>query len=167
MAPITIPEGYVFVPRQSGVNVAAQLFDAVEETGADRYTSVLTVSGGYHVEQKVADAYAAAQPEVEDDDTEDSTGDNSGQTEDTGAGNGDTGTGNDDSTGQDGDAGAAGDDANKESEPLGVTVENTREEIDKYGADLNPPVDTTKAATKADAIKLLEDARKPATEGAE
>jgi hypothetical protein len=35
------------------------------------------------------------------------------------------------------------------------TMDNTREQIDAYGAQLDPPIDTTGAATKADALALL------------
>jgi hypothetical protein len=69
MAPnIRVPEGYVFVPRQRGVNVALQLIEAADKVKANRHESVRTVSGGYHVTQEVADAYQAALPEVDDND---------------------------------------------------------------------------------------------------
>lgn len=46
---------------------------------------------------------------------------------------------------------------------IGVTLDNTRGEIDDYASKLTPPVDTTKAANKPDAIKLIEEALKPQT----
>lgn len=52
-----IPEGFVFVPRRAGENVALQLLEAAEEVDADRVLSVRTVSNGYHVQQDVADRY--------------------------------------------------------------------------------------------------------------
>lgn len=66
MAPINIPEGYVFVPRQAGVPVAAQLLDAADEIKADRQTGVRTVSGGYHVTEEIAEQYQANLPESKD-----------------------------------------------------------------------------------------------------
>ncbi len=69
MPAIEIPEGFAFVPRQRGVNVALALLDAAEKVGAER-DSVLTVSGGYHVPEAVADEYAANQPEQPEEPTE-------------------------------------------------------------------------------------------------
>lgn len=159
MSPARIPDGSVFVPRRRGENVALQLLDAADEVGADRDLSVRTVSGGYHVFQDVADRYKenlGVDTEDEDDETEDGSDDS-----------------NDEKTVEEEEAEAAakeaadaadaaktGDDGSQESEALPVTVDNNRAEIDAYGAGLTPPVDTTKAANKADAIALLEDARK-------
>lgn len=137
MSPARIPEGSVFVARQSGVNVALQLLEAAEQVGADRLLSVRTTTGGYHVFKEVAEQYQAnLGEELENNEKDESDEDES-------------------------------DKSNEELEPLPVTAENTRGEIDEYGAKLDPPVDTTKAANKADAIALLEAARAPKTPDAE
>lgn len=136
MAPITIPEGFAFVARQAGVNVAAKLFDAVEEVKADRYTSVRTVTGGYHVQQDVADAYAAAlgEEEVEEESTESTADADETKAEET-----------------------------KELEALPVTEDNSHAEIDDYASKLDPKVEFPANTNKADKIKLLEEARQPKT----
>lgn len=156
MSPARIPEGSVFIPRRRGENVALQLLTAAEEVGADRDLSVRTVSGGYHVYEDVAERYLENLG-VDTDDEDDETEDESIKTE---------------KTVEEEEAEAAAKEAadkaaeEKEAaekaaaEALPVTVESTRTEIDDYGKGLTPPVDTTKAATKADAIALLEDARK-------
>lgn len=54
---VLIPEGFALVPRGKGV--AAKLLQAAEEVGADPVTSVRTITGGYHVLEEVAEAYAA------------------------------------------------------------------------------------------------------------
>ncbi len=54
MSPIRIPEGFAFIPRESGVNVAKELLDAAAEVGGDRKLDVRTTSGGYHVTEAVA-----------------------------------------------------------------------------------------------------------------
>ena len=50
---------------------------------------------------------------------------------------------------------------------IGVTVDSTREQINEYASKLTPPVDTTKAANKPDAIKLIEEALAAQTPAAE
>lgn len=55
---VIIPEGYVLVPR--GAGVAAKLLEAADEVGADQVTAVRSITGGYHVLEEVAQAYAAA-----------------------------------------------------------------------------------------------------------
>lgn len=155
MSPARIPEGSVFIPRRRGENVALQLLDAAAEVGADRDLSVRTTNGGYHVFQEVADRYLE-NLDVDTDDEDDETEDETTQTE---------------KTVEEEEAEAAAKEAadkaaeekeleEKELEPLPVTVDSSRSEIDDYGKGLTPPVDTTKAANKADAIALLEDARK-------
>lgn len=135
MAPITIPEGFAFVARQAGVNVAAKLFDAVEEVKADRYTSVRTVTGGYHVQQDVADAYSAALGEEEvEEEVEEST-----------------------------ESTETASPATGELEPLPVTEDNSHAEIDDYASKLDPKVEFPANTNKADKIKLLEEARQPKT----
>lgn len=52
---IRIPEGYVFMPRRSGL--AIELLAAAAEIGADRALSVRTVTEGYHVLREVAEQY--------------------------------------------------------------------------------------------------------------
>lgn len=59
---VRIPEGYAFVPRGEGV--AAKLLAAADEVGADQATAVRSITGGYHVLEEVAEAYAAAAPEA-------------------------------------------------------------------------------------------------------
>lgn len=146
MSPARIPEGSVFIPRRRGENVALQLLDAAAEVGADRDLSVRTTNGGYHVFQDVADRYLENLG-VDTDDEDDETEDESTPGE---------------KTVEEEEAEAAAKEAAEKAaaEALPVTVESTRTEIDDYGKGLTPPVDTTKAATKADAIALLEDARK-------
>ena len=55
---VIIPEGFAFVPR--GAGVAAKLLEAADEVGADQVTAVRSITGGYHVLEEVAQAYAAA-----------------------------------------------------------------------------------------------------------
>ncbi|AYB70136.1 hypothetical protein SEA_ONEIAGILLIAN_26 [Microbacterium phage OneinaGillian] len=162
MAPARIPEGFVFVRREAGRNVARELFEALDTVDGDRFGDILTVTGGYHVAEAVAEAWTEAQPEAEDDSTEDSTEDSTGdagKTESTGdAGQtGDAGTG---------DAGT-GDAGKTELEPLPVTAENTHDEIDKYAGELDPKVEFPANTNKADKIKLLEEARQPKSNPAE
>lgn len=157
MAPARIPEGFVFVRRQAGRNVAAELFEALDTVDGDRFGDIRTVTGGYHVANEVAEAWTAAQPEAEDDSTEDPTEEDStedaGKTEDSTEGNS-----TEDST----------EDAGKtELEPLPVTAENTHEAIDDYASKLEPKVEFPANTNKADKIKLLEEARQPKTETAE
>ncbi|QUE25323.1 hypothetical protein SEA_FIZZLES_27 [Microbacterium phage Fizzles] len=167
MSPARIPEGSVFVARQRGENVAAQLLEAAEQVGADRALSVRTVSGGYHVFEEVAEQYQANLGQAPDETEDESNGDQSDGDEGTGdEGTGDQSTG-DQGAGDEGNGDQSNGDQNVELEPLPVSESNSRSEIDAYGAELDPPVDTTKAANKADAIKLLEDARKPQTPAAE
>lgn len=64
MAPITIPEGHVFVARGQGV--AAALLDSVDAVEGDRQADVRTVSGGYHVRQEVAEHYQSTLPAKDD-----------------------------------------------------------------------------------------------------
>lgn len=59
--------------------------------------------------------------------------------------------------------GGADENGGEAPESLPVTVDSTREEIDAYGKSLDPKVDTSKAANKAEAIALLEAARNPQT----
>ncbi|WNN94053.1 hypothetical protein SEA_FREGLEY_27 [Microbacterium phage Fregley] len=153
MAPARIPEGFVFVRREAGRNVARELFEALDTVDGDRFGDILTVTGGYHVAEAVAEAWTSAQPEPEEESTEDSTKD-AGKTESTGdAGAGDTGAG---------DAGKPA-----ELEPLPVTAENTHDEIDKYASELDPKVEFPANTNKADKIKLLEEARQPKSNPAE
>jgi hypothetical protein len=58
---IRIPEGKVFVPRAPGV--AAALLFAAEELGYERSEAVRTVTGGYHVDEAVAQKYQESVPE--------------------------------------------------------------------------------------------------------
>lgn len=177
MSPARIPEGSVFIPRRRGENVALQLLDAAAEVGADRDLSVRTTNGGYHVFQEVADRYLENLG-VDTDDEDDETEDETTQTEKTVEEEEAEAAAKEaadkaaeeqevaDVTLADGSKAPVGDDGIpvlpvvQELEPLPVTVESTRAEIDDYGKGLTPAVDTTKAATKADAIALLEDARK-------
>lgn len=165
MSPARIPEGSVFIPRRRGENVALQLLDAAAEVGADRDLSVRTTNGGYHVFQDVADRYLENLG-VDTDDEGDETEDESPQTEKTVEEEEAEAAAKEaaEKAAEEKEAAekaAAGNvDEKQELEPLPVTVESTRAEIDDYGKGLTPPVDTTKAATKADAITLLEDARK-------
>lgn len=157
MSPARIPDGSVFVARRSGENVALQLLEAAEQIGADRDLSVRTTSGGYHVYEEVAEQYQANLPESDEDEVE--------VTETT-----DEGDPDESKTVEDEEAeaeakrlaeeAAAG---KTETPEIGVTDANTRAEIDEYAAKLTPSVDTTKAANKPDAIKLIEDALKSQT----
>ena len=151
MAPVNIPEGSVFVARRAGKNVAKQLLDAAEEVGADLVASVRTTTGGYHVFAEVAERYQENLGEPVADSTEDE--------------NEDADSTEDDST--EGDAGKTGDDQEEETEeelePLPVTAENTKAEITKYADELDPKVDVSKAANKAEMIEILETARAPKT----
>ena len=174
MAPTRIPEGSVFVPGRS-VETATALLKAADKIKADRKLDVRTTTGGYHVTQAVAEEYQKAFPdaalqeadepaEVVSEHPDGEPGHLAGEP---------VGDGDQTPPGEivNADGTQAPKDENgtpvltevqeKEPEPLGVTLDNTREEIDKYGSELDPPVDTTKAANKADAIALLEDARKP------
>lgn len=75
MAPITIPEGHVFVARGEGV--AAALLDSVDAVEGDRQADVRTVSGGYHVRQEVAEHYQSTLPaeaEAEDEEKQEGEG---------------------------------------------------------------------------------------------
>lgn len=163
MSPARIPEGSVFIPRRRGENVALQLLDAAAEVGADRDLSVRTTNGGYHVFQDVADRYLENLG-VDTDDEGDETEDESTQTEKTVEEEEAEAAAKEaaEKAAEEKEAAekAAAGQSSEEPEPLPVTVESTRAEIDEYGKNLTPPVDTTKAATKADAITLLEDARK-------
>lgn len=152
MVSITIPEGFAFVPRRSGVNVAAQLFEAVEKTKADRYTSVRTTSGGYHVEQKVAEAYAAAQPEAEIDVAEPAE-DPAGSTAESDSEGGDT------SAAPAGTEGGAEGEEEEALAELPVTADSTHADIDAYAEGLDPKVEFPAGINRADKIKLLEEAR--------
>lgn len=129
MAPVRIPEGRVFVPRRSGENVALDLLNAAEELDEDRNTSVLSVSGGYHVIESVAKRYQELLGEEDgevEDEVEDETGDQT---------------------------------VEDEPAPLGVTADNTNDEIDEYASKLDPAVDVSKAKNKAEKIEILEKAR--------
>lgn len=164
MAPARIPEGFVFVRREAGRNVARELFEALDTVKGDRFGDVVTVTGGYHVAEAVAEAWTAAQPEVEDDSTEDSTEDSTGDAGKTEPA---------DVTLADGTKAPAGDDGIpvvpvvKELEPLPVTAENTHGEIDDYAGKLDPKVEFPANTNKADKIKLLEEARQPKSNPAE
>ncbi|QIG59037.1 hypothetical protein SEA_RUBYRALPH_29 [Microbacterium phage RubyRalph] len=175
MAP-RIPEGYVFVPRRSGVNVAAQLLDAAEAIGADRFLSVRTTTNGYLVHEDVAEEYRKRHGEIGEAEPEkpveiptpsathpteqeslialSDLGDEAAAA----AAEGD---------GSEGD-GSEGDESEEEEEeqqessepaPLGVTAENTKAEIEKYASELTPAVDVSKAKNKAEMIEILEHAR--------
>lgn len=166
MSPARIPEGSVFVARRAGENVALQLLEAAEQIGADRNLSVRTVTGGYHVFADVADQYQANLPELDEDEVD-------GTEDDEAEGDGDKTVEEEEAA----EAKRIADEAEaqrlaaekaaagngQEPEPIGVTVDNTRAEIDDYASKLTPPVDTTKAANKPDAIALIEEARKPQT----
>lgn len=164
MSPARIPDGSVFVPRRRGENVALQLLEAAAEVGADRDLSVRTVSGGYHVFQDVADRYKenlGVDTEDEDDETEDVSDDsNDEKTVEEEEAEAAAKEAKEKAAADAADAAKTGDDETQEPEALPVTVDNNRSEIDAYGAGLTPAVDTTKAANKADAIALLEAARK-------
>lgn len=160
MAPTRIPEGSVFVPGRS-VETATALLEAADKIKADRKLDVRTVTGGYHVTLAVAEEYQKAFPDAELQEAEGDAGNAEGNSGGTGDQSGDTGDQNGDNSTPNGDNSNAGDDTGEQLEPLPVTVDNTRDEIDAYGAGLDPKVDTTKAANKAEAIALLEEARKP------
>jgi hypothetical protein len=81
MAPINIPEGYVFVKR--GPGVAAALLEAADEIKADRKNGVRTVSGGYHVAEDIAAKWQEGLPEAEQTAVT-GTGEDGGQTGDAG-----------------------------------------------------------------------------------
>ena len=175
MAPIRIPEGSVFVPGRS-VETATALLEAADKIKADRKLDVRTVTGGYHVTLAVAEEYQKAFPDAEVQEADEIVADDPngepinlvGEIIEDGqqvpAGNVVNADGTEAPKDENGVPvlnGAQGDDTGEQLEPLPVTVENTREEIDKYGDSLDPKVDTTKAANKAEAIALLEEARKP------
>lgn len=182
MAP-RIPEGYVFVPRRQGVNVALLLLNAAEKIGADRVLSVRTTTNGYNVHADVAAAYIeehgedaaegvidapeASPVQIPGEATEGdliaaftSWGDQEDVgTEEEGEGeseDSDPATPTGDQTGDQGDPATP---AGEEPAPLGVTADNTHAEIDDYAAKLDPPVDVSKAANKAEKIEILEHAR--------
>lgn len=158
MAPARIPEGFVFVRRQAGRNVARELFEALDTVKGDRFGDILTVTGGYHVAEDVAEAWTKAQPEPEEEPIEDSDAGKTAPAEVTLA---------------DGSKAPVGDDGipvvpvAKELEPLPVTAENTHGEIDDYAGKLDPKVEFPANTNKADKIKLLEEARQPKSNPAE
>lgn len=175
MSPARIPEGSVFVARRAGENVAAQLLEAAEQIGADRFLSVRTTTGGYHVWADVAEQYQANLPEEEEveeeEEDDESTPSKTIEEEEAEAEAkrlaAEAAAAAADAAKVDAAKAADGDAGNGEQtpEPIGVTLDNTRGEIDDYASKLTPPVDTTKAANKPDAIKLIEEARKtPAAE---
>ena len=160
MSPARIPEGSVFVARRAGENVALQLLEAAEEIGADRNLSVRTTTGGYHVWADVAEQYQANLPEEEEveevEDEEESTPAKTVEEEEAEA--------EAKRLAAEEEAAKAKADAEAQAPAtIGVTVDSTREQINEYASKLTPPVDTTKAANKPDAIKLIEEARKPQT----
>lgn len=189
MSPASIPEGFVFVPREPGVNVALELLDAAKKVGADRVTSVRTTSGGYHVLEAVADQYQ--HDFVDTDEDEDETEgeesapatpvEESAPATPEGAGNDDTTPNITDNLIDDRDAekgqeeeeeievpgpdadSTEGDEEDEKGEeelaPLPVTAESTNAEIDAYAAGLKPPVDVSKAKNRAEKIDILEHAR--------
>lgn len=171
MAPIRIPEGFVFVPGRSYENAKA-LLEAAESVKGDRVADVRTVTGGYHVTAAVAEEYQKAFPDAELEQPDELIADDPngepvelvGEKVENGqevpAGNVVNADGTEapkDENGVPVLSAAQGD----ELEPLPVTADNTRDEIDAYGKSLDPKVDTTKAANKSEAIALLEAARKP------
>lgn len=193
MAPIRIPEGKVFIARQSGVNVAAALFEAVAKVGGDRHLDVRSTMNGYHVTKEVAEQYQADLPEVEDDEVEDDGTEEELEGDRLAGLDGDVietipGTeGNEpiEIEGQpiapaqvvlaDGSTPEVDEDGNpilplvedEEPEPLPVSADNTHDEIDAYAGKLTPPVTFPTNTNKADKIALLEAARAPKNDDAE
>lgn len=164
MSPARIPEGSVFVARRAGENVALQLLEAAEEIGADRNLSVRTTTGGYHVWADVAEQYQANLPEEEEveevEDEEESTPAKTVEEEEAEA--------EAKRLAAEEEAAKAKADAEAQAPAtIGVTVDSTREQINEYASKLTPPVDTTKAANKPDAIKLIEEALAAQTPAAE
>lgn len=181
MAPVNIPEGYVFVPRRSGVNVAMQLLDAAKEVGADRITSVRTTVNGYHVLEEVADQYQAnLLKDEEEADVIETTPGTEGEPPTNIEGQaiepGQTGEpASVDLIDADGNSvpvevgpdGAPILPATVEVEPLPVTVDSTHAEIDEYAGSLDPKVEFAANTNKADKIAQLEAARTTQTPAAE
>lgn len=64
MAPIIIPDGFVLVKPRSR-ETAIALLAAADAVGADRHTSVRTVTGGYRVLKEVAEKFQSSFPEAE------------------------------------------------------------------------------------------------------
>ncbi|QNJ55525.1 hypothetical protein SEA_PHINKY_33 [Microbacterium phage Phinky] len=154
MAPITPPEGTVFVPRKKGANRAAELLEAAKEVGADRFASVRTTTNGYHVFAEVAEQDQKNHPEhyeVEDADAVDAT-------EDTEDENTEDENSNDENSN---DENSDEDDKSEELEPLPVTAESSNKEIDAYAAEQDPAVDLSSASNRVEKIALLEAARAP------
>lgn len=165
MSPARIPEGSVFVARRAGENVALQLLEAAEEIGADRNLSVRTTTGGYHVWADVAEQYQANLPQEEEveevEDEEESTPAKTVEEEEAEA------EAKRLAAEEEAAAKAKADAEAQAPATIGVTVDSTREQINEYASKLTPPVDTTKAANKPDAIKLIEEALAAQTPAAE
>lgn len=149
MAPVIIPEGFVLVKPRSR-ETAIALLEAADAVKADRHLSVRTVTGGYHVAQKVAEKYQESFPEadVEDGSESQESVDTRNQAED---------------AKEAGQEVPAGEKTEEELAPLPVTAENSHAEIDAYASSLDPKVEFPKDTNKADKIALLEAARKPQT----
>lgn len=141
MAPIIIPDGFVLVKPRSR-ETAIALLEAADAVGADRHTSVRTVTGGYHVLKDVAEKFQAGFSEADAEAASDQSGAPSDQTE-------------------------AQVEPSSEPAPLPVTVDSTHAEIDEYAASLDPKVEFPAGINKAEKISLLEAARQPKTEDAE
>lgn len=165
MSPARIPEGSVFVARRAGENVAAQLLEAAEQIGADRFLSVRTTTGGYHVWENVAEQYQANLPEEEEveevEEDDESTPAKTVEEEEAEA------EAKRLAAEEEAAAKAKADAEAQAPATIGVTVDSTREQINEYASKLTPPVDTTKAANKPDAIKLIEEALAAQTPAAE
>lgn len=152
MAPVIIPEGFVLVKPRSR-ETATALLEAADAVGANRHLAVRTVTGGYHVAQKVAEKYQESFPDadVEDADESQESVDTRNQAEDA------------KEDGQEVPADDTGEKTEEELAPLPVTAENSHAEIDAYASSLDPKVEFPKDTNKADKIALLEAARKPQT----
>ncbi len=167
MSPIRIPEGHQFVPRAPGV--ALELLEAADRIKADRKTEVRTVSGGYHVSDRVAAEYQKNQPEVEE--TEDETeGAPTGQDQGQQASAAQAGVLVDDANGAGGqgssDDSGSGDGSGDDSTSSGdegeqPTAEWTHERINAYAATLTPPLELTGSTpSKAEKLQLIADHKK-------
>lgn len=160
MAPITPPEGTVFVPRKKGANRAAELLEAAKQVGADRFASVRTTTNGYHVFAEVAEQDQKNHPEHYEVEAADATE----VTEDAEDENSNDENSNDESSN---DESSNEGDKSEELEPLPVTAGSSNKEIDDYAASLEPAVDLSSASNRAEKIALLEAARAPKNDSAE
>ncbi len=155
MAPIIIPEGFVLVKPRSR-ETAIALLEAADAVGADKHTSVRTVTGGYHVLEEVAAKFQEGFPEADVEeaqervDTQNQAEDAREQTEDKAEGER---TEQADGEKEDGEG----------LPPLPITADSTHAEIDEYAAGLDPKVEFPANTNKAEKIQLLEAARQPKT----